>query len=202
MGALGLADFAAPQVTIIHSIERLTFDAVLTESHQSQLQVTSNPVETGVMISDHSFMQPLKVTITAAVSDLKMPSGSADYDDASSGRARRAFQLLQELQANTAKGIVDPFSVSTGLRLYQKMVCVGITARQDADTASLLSFDADLQEIITVSTQAVTYTAPKPMPGKPKLQAKPVVEKGPEQPKPPPSPGLVKGAWNYVTGKH
>jgi Dit-like phage tail protein len=178
-----------PQVTIIHSIETLTFDAVLTESHESQLQVTSNPVETGVMISDHCFMQPLKVTISAAVSDLKLPSGSPDYDDASSGRARRAFELLQTLQANTAKGDVDPFSVSTGLRLYEKMVCVGITARQDADTASLLSFDADLQEIITVDTKTVTYKEPKlkPAPKKPAQQATPAVDKGKQQPKPPPA---------------
>lgn len=181
MSTQGFAPPADQQVTIMRSIGPLTFDAVLTEEHSSELQVTTNPVETGVAVADHCFMQPLRVRIAAVVSDLKMPSASNLYDDTSS-RARRAFEFLQYLQTDLAAGNAEPFDVATGLRLYEHMVCVSLTATQDAETASLLSFEAELQEIITVDTQTATYTKARPMPGKPTRQGTQKKEQGDKQP--------------------
>ena len=45
------------------------FDAVFEETHEADLEVTDNPVETGVVVSDHAFMKPLRVKISAGVSD-------------------------------------------------------------------------------------------------------------------------------------
>lgn len=173
-----------PQVTIIRSIGTLTFDAVLAENHQSQLEVTSNPIETGVTIQDHCFMQPLRCTVNAVVSDLKMPTGTNLYDDSSGMRARRAFEMLQKLQTDCADGLLEPFDVSTGLRLYKRMICTSISATQDAETAQLLAFEAQLQQIIIASTQQTTYAElPKPRAGKTQRQATPPKEDGNQQPK-------------------
>jgi hypothetical protein len=166
------AIFNTPALNIGRNIDGLTFDAVISEAHVSELQVTENPIESGVSISDHCFMRPLKVTIQAAVSDIKMPSASTLYDGSPSGRVRQAFAMLQDKQSSLASNpnIIDAFTVVTGLKTYYHMVVTSLTATQDAQTSSLLAFTAELSEIITVKTAAAAYTEPKPVAagGKPK----------------------------------
>jgi hypothetical protein len=164
------AIFNTPALNIGRNIGGLTFDAVISEQHVSQLQVTENPIETGVSIADHCFMMPQKVTISAVVSDIKMPSASTLYDGSPSGRVRQAFQMLQDKQSSLAANpsLKDAFTVVTGLKTYQHMVITSLSATQDAETSSLLAFTAELSEILMVSTATAAYTAPKPVaaPGK------------------------------------
>ena len=192
MGTATIGGIPIP-VTLMYSIGSLTFDAWLAEAHTSELQVTENPVERGSVISDHCFMKPRQVVISAAVSDIKMPSAAAGYDDSAAGRSHRAFALLTQIQQNFAAGQQTLLTVATGLKIYSNMICTSIVARRDAETAQLLAFDATLVELITVSTQAVSYTAPSPKPGKPTHQAAASKDKGKEQPQPEDDVGILQG---------
>lgn len=181
------------QLAIIRSMGGLVFDAVFEETHEAELEVTDNPVETGVVVSDHAFMKPLKLTISAGVSDTPlrqigddrfagMSAAEAEqvrlmlgpdaflYDS----RSKRAFQLLQELQARA-----EPFSVQTGLKLYQNMVCTSIRTSQDKDSSSALLFTATLREVIVVNTETAKYPPRKP--GATARQAGPKKQKGEQQ---------------------
>jgi len=192
-----------PVVTLARNIAGLTFDAVISESHVSELQVTENPIETGVAIADHCFMRPLRVTINAVVSDLKLPSASNIYDGSPSGRVRRAYEMLQQLQTDLAGNVSQPFSVATGLRTYDNMVVVSLSATQDVTTARLLAFTAELVQVITVSTAYAAYTPPKPMPRKPTHQAAKPKEQGKQQPAPvveTKRASLLDGALNRASG--
>ena len=177
------------QVAIIRSMGGLVFDAVFEETHESELEVTDNPVETGVVVSDHAFMKPLKVTLSAGVSDTPLKywqsSGGTgkdawtkqDGDDpfaSDSGRVRRAYELLTELQA-----LAEPFDVQTGLKLYSNMVCTSIRTSQDKETAGALLFTATLREVIIVYTQVVSYPPRKA--GATKRQASAKKDKGEQQ---------------------
>lgn len=142
--------------TIIRSMGSLTFDAVFEESHSADLEVTEFPVETGGSISDHAFMKPLRLTISAGVSDIPLRTVPNDPYASESGRAARAYELLMLLQKTA-----EPFSVQTGLKLYTNMVCVSLNCSQDRLTASALHFTATLREVTIVSTQSVTYTPRK-----------------------------------------
>jgi hypothetical protein len=187
-------DSIASPVTLIFKIGSLTFDAWLSEKHTSEVEVTSNPVETGVSISDHCFLKPKGLTIAAAVSDVKMPTASAGYDDTSTTRSRRAFELLIEQQESCTSG--DPtalLTVITGLKQYENMICTSVTATRDAETARMLSFEAELCEVIMVSTQQATYTPIAPKAGKTARQAAPVAQKGQEQATPPPPDKSILG---------
>lgn len=195
------------QVAIIRSMGGLVFDAVFEETHESELEVTDNPVETGVVVSDHVFMKPLKVTLSAGVSDTPLKywqsSGGTgkdawtkqDGDDpfaSDSGRVRRAYELLTELQA-----LAEPFNVQTGLKLYSNMVCTSIRTSQDKETAGALLFTATLREVIIVYTQVVSYPPRKA--GTTKRQAGAKKDKGEQQGKEVTSPKqksdlLTKGA--------
>jgi hypothetical protein len=180
------------QIAILRSMDGLVFDAVFEETHESDLEVTDNPVENGVVVSDHAYMKPLRVKISAGVSDTPlsfigndkfsgMSAAAAEQVRSMLGpnafiydsRSKRAFQLLQELQARA-----EPFSLQTGLRLYENMICTSIRASQDKDSSSVLLFTAELREVITVNTEIVQYNTE---PGATAMQAKPIRERGEQQ---------------------
>ena len=162
------------QVAIIRSMGGLVFDAVFEETHEADLEVTDNPVETGVVVSDHAFMKPLRVKISAGVSDTPLAAVSDDPFASDAGRSRRAFELLSELQKRA-----EPFDLQTGLKLYENMVCTSIRTSQDKDSSGALLFTAELREVIIVYTQVVTYPPRKP--GATKRQAGPKKDKGEQQ---------------------
>lgn len=139
------------QVTVFRSIGDLVFDATFVEDHTSELEVTDNPIETGALVSDHAFMKPLRLTITAGVSEVLLPSGNPDYGDGAE-RPTTAYELFSALQQER-----EPFDVQTGLRIYENMMCINFQSRQDKDTAGIFYFTAQLREVLIVDTETTTY---------------------------------------------
>lgn len=163
------------QVAIIRSMGGLVFDAVFEETHQSDLEVTDNPVETGVVVSDHAYMNPLSVTLSAGVSDVVLNQiNTTDVFASDASRSKKAFELLTELQKKA-----EPFDLQTGLKLYKNMICKSIRTSQDKDTANVLVFEATLREVLIVYTQAVKYPPRKA--GGTKRQAGAKKDKGEQQ---------------------
>ncbi len=147
------------------------FDTVISEGHTSELALCDEPVETGVVFTDHAFMLPQVLEVRAVVSDvwLLMRGNSRNGAEVgplekdkdwliptdggdSAGRAERAFQLLLGLQRSRL-----PFGVQTGLYWYPQMLIKKLEANQDKRTAGALVFTATLREVIFVSTETVTY---------------------------------------------
>ena len=189
------------QVAIVRSMGGLVFDAVFEETHEAELEVTDNPVETGIVVSDHAFMKPLKVTLSAGVSDTPLKGWGGGYQIAQgalsgggsgagkdfwsrsatndpfasdAGRSKRAYELLTELQKRA-----EPFDLQTGLKLYKNMVCTSVRTSQDKDSSGALLFTAELREVIVVYTQVVKYPPRKP--GATKRQASAKKDKGEQQ---------------------
>lgn len=160
-------------VTVFRSIGDLVFDATFEESHTSELEVTDNPTETGVVVSDHAFMKPLRVSVTAGVSDVLLPSGNPDYGGGE-GRSQTAFELLSALQKEA-----EPFDVQTGLRVYENMVCTSIRTSQNKDSSGIFYFQAELREVLIVSTESASYPPVKA--GATQQQASKPVNKGEQQ---------------------
>jgi hypothetical protein len=176
----------------------ISFDTVIREAHTSELTVTDNPVETGVVISDHAFMMPLKLEIEAAVGDVWLHAARTDAADpfadpvrqadpfadplrntadpfaSSASRSQVALAALQEIQAAS-----EPFTVQTGLRAYSNMLITSLSAEQDKDTSAFLLVRMSLREVLRVSTQTVVY--PKRKAGKTAHQASPSVTAGEKQ---------------------
>lgn len=169
-----------PQSSTGSDQKAFSFDAVIRESHHSELEITDNPLETGVVASDHAFMRPLRLDIEAMVGDCWLhaldENGQPVEDvwESGAGRSVNAFALVQELQR-----LAEPFSVQTGLRLYTNMVVLTLDADQDAPTATALLFRASLREVIRVTTETVTYPPRKS--GKPARQASKKVSAGEKQ---------------------
>jgi hypothetical protein len=146
-------------------LQGLVFDATFREKHEIEAEITENPVETGVSVADHMFMKPIRVTISAGVSDVSFQYSKMLLADGKSpgtfvanpndpfgggdSRSRTAFDLLTQLQAT-----FEPFNVQTGLKLYKNMVCKNITIEQDKDTSKAFIFEAELKEVIFVTTKS------------------------------------------------
>lgn len=164
-----------PNISLIRAIGGLTFDATFKESHESELIVTDNPVESGVLVTDHAYMSPLKLTIRAGVSNTPLRTPNNDQFSSNISRRARAYELLTKLQA-----AAEPFDVQTGLKLYKNMVCLNIRTEEDKDSANVLDFVAELREVIIVNTQQVMYPARKQ--GKTTRQGSKTSNKGEKSP--------------------
>jgi hypothetical protein len=81
-----------------------TFDAVLREVHRSHLDTTDNPVETGVPVTDHAFMAPLRLEIEAGVGDIWLGM----RDPAAIGRDIDAFAVEEAGQTTDALAPIGP----------------------------------------------------------------------------------------------
>lgn len=220
-----MSELNTQQVAIVRSMGGLVFDAVFEETHEAEMEVTDNPVETGIVVSDHAFMKPLKVTLSAGVTDTPLKGWGGGYQIAQgalsgggsgagkdfwsrnatndpfasdAGRSRRAYELLTELQKKA-----EPFDLQTGLKLYKNMVCTSIRTSQDKDSSSALLFTAELREVIVVYTQVVKYPPRKP--GATKRQASAKKDKGEQQGKEvtskPQKSDLITKAVRAIGGK-
>lgn len=161
------------QVKIFRSIGDLVFDATFVEDHNSDLEVTDNPIETGALVSDHAFMKPLRLSITAGVSEVLLPSGNPDFGN-NTERPTTAYELLSELQKER-----EPFDVQTGLRVYENMMCINFSASQNKDSSGIFYFTAQLREVLIVNTETTTYPPRKA--GATHQQASKVKNRGEQQ---------------------
>ena len=132
-----------------------SFDAVEVEDHTFETEIPDSPLDIGISVSDHAFDHPVKLSVTAAVSDLP-PLGKADDVFAAQGPTRglAAYAWLRQLQKAH-----EPFSVQTGLELFSAMMITSLRVKKDAAHANILYFTAELKEIVWVSTQVVLYPA-------------------------------------------
>lgn len=131
----------------------MTFDCVISEKHTLELAVTDNPIESGVSVTDHSYMKPYALEIDAGVTNSPMPwrlfTDSYGFGEA---RTKQAFEQLEALMRTR-----EPFDVQTGLKLYTNMICTRVETTQDKTSANVFRFTATLREVIIVSTQTIEY---------------------------------------------
>ncbi|MBC17082.1 MAG: hypothetical protein CL942_08525 [Desulfovibrio sp.] len=126
------------------SIGGLVMDVTVEENHNDDLEITDHPVENGANVTDHAFMQPPTVSITAGVSD----SGGTSTGDK---RSVEAYEKLLELQKKR-----EPFDLITGKRVYKNMLIRSLSTTTDKETENALIFTAELREVIMATVQAVS----------------------------------------------
>ncbi len=149
----------------------ISFDCTYRESGSAKLNVTENPVETGVVVADHAFMDPLRLEIDGHVGDVTMRTLDPVTDPFGGGAGRRSVVALEKLLNIQSSAV--PFIVQTGMMAFPDMVLETLTWDTDSHNAGSLEFHASLRQVITTTTQSVIYPPRKP--GKPKKQAaKPV----------------------------
>lgn len=135
-------------------------DVVFSYNYNTSVEITKNPVESGVIINDHRIIQPQQLTIEVGfnnivgISDIAtnqdlgtlIQAGSllifGNYFDAKSRVAAKYVDLLVAMYNS------DPFDIITPLGTFRDMLITNIESTQDGDTISAFRGVVSYQQII------------------------------------------------------
>lgn len=121
-------------ILVSRSIGGVFVDVVISEEHESEMEIADHPVEQGTKISDHAWLLPYKVILESVV------DGS---------RAVAAYQQLLAVQK-----AAEPFTLITGLKVCQNMMIQKLNPFRDKEHPRVLKFTAELREVRIVTTES------------------------------------------------
>lgn len=98
------------------------FDGYLDVSINSELEITSHPVETGVSIADHAYLKPQEITMTVLMSDVHESLVPGQFTGGWS-RSVTAYNVLKKIQSDRIT-----VSVLTRLGLFKNMILKSVIA--------------------------------------------------------------------------
>jgi len=153
----------------------ITADAVIEEHHIDSTEITQHPIEVGSTISDHAFMKPAELILHMAWSNSTIgpipgiPSTSnAIADDliakASTVVSSNTYNIYKAFTDDTDKLMVNYntlrslqnrfilFTVYTGKRIYQNMLCKELIVETDYKKEESLFVRMTCQQVILVNT--------------------------------------------------
>ena len=149
--ALGANDLFSPfaGVPFANVQVGVPLDAVLDESVERSVSVTTFPVELGADINDHAIIEPVRYTMRGMVTATPTTYSTTTYygEGSKTPRWKAAWAMLEELLERR-----EPFDIDTGFRLYRSLIIVGLRSRKNAQLENVLDFEAQLQELRTVTT--------------------------------------------------
>lgn len=132
------------------------FDAVFSVDTEHSLTVTQHPVQTGANISDHAFVNPIRMTMQVGVSDAMAYRVGADYGGDGGTKSVQAYRLLCKLQE-----LRTPMQVVTRLNTYQNMLIESIDVSDDVSTLCALKATVNLVQVLVVNVGTEKVSARK-----------------------------------------
>ena len=114
-------------------IATLIPDVTVEEVHNDRLEVTQHPIQTGAVVTDHSFALPAQLTIRCG------------YSDSTGGYVGYSQEIYAEFLALQASR--EPFSVSTGKRAYSNMLIRDMQVTTDPNSEYALMLVVNLQQL-------------------------------------------------------
>lgn len=171
-------------VTPKRGIGKFTAQVTIEERHVDELEIVDHPVELGAPISDHSFRRPSQLTLTAGWSN--SPGSSNLFGSLASAVTGTLGGISSLLSGNSVSQIKEtyskflelqnsrlPFEVNTGKRLYKDMLIRSLSTVTDKENENVLVLKIELRQVLIVTTQTLTVSAPA------EDQATPSVTNGP-----------------------
>lgn len=134
------------------NINGYVFDAMLRMRQTQRLEVTKNPVETGVDISDHAFLRPREFQFDIGMTDTTLGKVAGQFGLLN--RSITAFEILSELQRSR-----QPVTLNGKYGFYDNLLITNIEPIDDYTTYNALRVSVTLEEIITSTTQIVEVSA-------------------------------------------
>lgn len=172
----------------------IQLDAVISESHNNTVRVTTNPVEAGFEIADNAVNDPKQIAIEAVISD--SPLGVAAFGqiiDLITGlfgtatarnltRSNAAYNALVQLQEAR-----QPITIQTRLTEYEDMVITSIQCTQNAQTSRITRLFITAQQLIITQSTLIGLSREQLFPGSPTEQGQSPENIGRKEPRPPSS---------------
>ena len=159
------------------------FDAMISESHESRATVTSFPVSSGFIVSDHIIKHNRSLVLTAAAVNMQNSAfWSASVQGLSvitgaifnnpilpivggiAGGVASAFETEDRIQSTyelfkTFMGTGQKLYISTIVGPYLNCVVTGIRTKQDKDTSSMLAVEITFEELQVIGPDILAKNA-------------------------------------------
>lgn len=133
-------------------IGQLTLDAVVTENHSFEMELSEHPIHRGADILDHKRRKLRSLTMVGIISDYHIRN-PLDAMAALPRAPEKSWDLLQKMAESE-----ELFDVYTTMGLYENMAIQRISFERAAQSTHHIEFTAQLREVILVSS--TTTTAP------------------------------------------
>jgi hypothetical protein len=150
------------------------FDLTISEAHEESSVTTDNPVESGVIVSDHLIHEPQRFSCNVMVSQhplgvtfygdgidrpYDLPDGSAVFGFTVDREADLVTETQDMLTALRLAGAT--MSILTSRRTYDKMqlLHIGLPVEEGGSRAG--KFQLDFKQLYIVQTQIVAAPTPK-----------------------------------------
>lgn len=129
------------------------FDGFMSVDYTHELEVTSNPVETGASISDHSYVKPAEIQMQIRMSDVHQSLVKGQFSGGWS-RSITAWNILKKMQTDRI-----PVLVGTQLGMYYNMLIKTLQAQEDQSTYRGLYATATLVELPVARVKTVKISS-------------------------------------------
>jgi len=151
----------------------VTADVVFDYSHNSNVRITENPTESGVMINDHRIIQPRKISMSIGVSNTVTPQTLIDnYSKDALIQLGKAFIFGNSFDSKSRISITygilensmyngELFELETPMGLFKNMLIIGIEETNDSDTIGIFNGVVTMQEFLTIDSEAYLQTTEK-----------------------------------------
>jgi hypothetical protein len=160
------------------TIAGYSFDAVLEDTFEATVEVTTYPIESGVRVADHRILQPFKWSLVGAVSNNPLKVQLTDFLGGAlsnltnnplvstvAGLSAGFLAGSDETRASTTLQFLivlmqsgDPFTIDAGDITLNNMVITRLSRTKDPSNENGLIFVADLQELITL--ERISFVGP------------------------------------------
>ena len=129
------------------------FDGFITVDVTSELEITENPVDTGVAIADHAYVKPTTIDMNIIMSDVH-ESLVAEQFTGGWSRSVKAYEILKQIQSDRI-----PVAVLTRVGLFENMLIKRIISNDDAKTYRGLNAQVSLVELPIARVRTVEISS-------------------------------------------
>jgi len=145
-----------------NDFQGVKLDAVIREDFAETLELTKNPIENGVNVSDHVIYQPRKYTIQGIVTDTPLgfdafgeirDTVTGFFSASTPSHDTRSTAAYKDLVA--LKDAAEPLKIQTGLGEYKDMVITSITTSKDKTSFRSVPIQMTLEEAVITESQVV-----------------------------------------------
>ena len=145
-------------ITSKRNIATIYPDVTIEEVMTDELEISQHPIEQGTPITDNAFKKPQTLTIRAGWTDASNPANDPNNpiilsNGGSTPYLKGIYQNLLTLQRS-----LQPFSITTGKRIYNNMLMNSLKVETDKTTENVLMISASFQEVLLATTSQVSTT--------------------------------------------
>jgi hypothetical protein len=138
-------------------IGTVNIDCVFSENTTEDCEVTDYPIETGAYIQDNIYNRPLNFSLSGFLTDT--PLGYIQTVESLTNTTNQSLSQSAIDALETLKESRTPFTVITGVRIYEDMVFTNLSFSRDTNNGRSANIDCSFKKLLFASYQTVQVPA-------------------------------------------